>query len=54
MANATMIETAWVVRDERGSVVLICQGHDAAEVATEWRDRGYHVERIRPKEVHAA
>jgi hypothetical protein len=40
MSTMTSTEMEWVVLDSADRVVLICQGADAPEVATEWADRG--------------
>ncbi len=36
-------DTLWVVLDADDQVVLMCSGADAAEVAEEWRARGYRI-----------
>jgi hypothetical protein len=43
MSAAVQTETAQVVLDSSGRVVLICWGDDAPEVGAEWASRGYQV-----------
>jgi hypothetical protein len=47
-------ETAWVVLDGTGRIVVIFGGADAAEAATGWAERGYRVESVAGSEIHAA
>jgi hypothetical protein len=44
----------WIVFDDTGRVVLMCEGADAREVAEEWRQRGYRVEPRGSADIHAA
>ena len=54
MGKPSLQTPGWVVLDRSGRVVLLCEGADAAEVADEWRRRGYRVERRGVADIHAA
>jgi hypothetical protein len=51
MSVGTISGTTWVVLDENDHVVLMCHGTSAAEVADEWRERGYRVEAVDSRQL---
>jgi alpha-beta hydrolase superfamily lysophospholipase len=51
MSVGTISGTTWVVLDQKGHVVLMCHGAAAAEVADEWRQRGYRVEAVDSRQL---
>ena len=51
MAVALSSRTAFVVRDRNRQVVMIVWGDDARDAALDWIARGYHVERVDPRDI---